>query len=62
MLTVLVVGRVFHRAPSLVKEMKTQLKNRLVDLVFDKIGELVDGGHALAHQIGLPNEVWHYLA
>jgi hypothetical protein len=34
----------------------------MVELVLAKIGKLVGAGPGLAHQLGLPNKVWHYLA
>ena len=65
-----VVGRVFQRAPGLIKDLENQLegmsltrkKSSLVELVLDKIGELVGADPGPAHQLGLPNKVWHYLA
>jgi len=65
-----VVGRVFQRAPLLVKEMESQVeglsltkkKSVMIDLVLDQIAELVDPSQNIAHQLGLPNKVYHYLA
>jgi hypothetical protein len=63
------VGRVCQRAPGLIKDMENQLEgmsftrknSSFVEPVLDKIGKLVGAGPGLAHQLGLPNKVWHYL-
>ena len=67
---VVVVGRVFQRAPLVVREMEDQLeglsltkkKSSLTELVVAKIAELVGDDPGLARELGLPNKVWHYLA
>jgi hypothetical protein len=58
---VVLVGRVFQRAPGLIRDIENQLEGMsftrknisLVELVLDKIGKLVGAGMALVLPISL---------